>query len=132
MKRTCGTCGKEFETRTSRAKSCSATCRSRAHRAGKSMPRLAAVPSIPAATSESGVLAVVTAALESAGRVGTPAGQVCLVLARQIEAGAESSTGLVALSKELMARIDQALVGATDAGDIVDELRAKRAARGAV
>lgn len=128
MKRTCGTCGKEFEARSSRAKACSSTCRGRAHRAKKAGGTLIIAPlAIP---SGSGLTAVVEETLSEAGRTMTPVGQLCLALAARIDAGAESSTGLAALSRELSARIEQALAGVADTvATPMDELRLLRERR---
>jgi len=74
----------------------------------------------------------VQAALESVQREASPAGQLCMTIARQIEAGAESSTGLAALSRELSARLAEATANVQEQTDLIDELRARRARRNAI
>ena len=67
--------------------------------------------------------------LETAQRLDTTAGQSALVLAHRIESGAESSSGLAALVRELRQTMAEALLNATVEGDAVDELRNRRESR---
>jgi hypothetical protein len=71
----------------------------------------------------------VIAELTAAGRLQTSAGQAAIVLARRIDDGAESSSGLAALTREMSARMAEATANVVQAGDALDELRAKREAR---
>lgn len=129
----CGSCGGNFESKTSRAKYCKDSCRAKAHRSKNgAAPILRPVStSAPDQVVADGIVSVVESTLINAGRLNTPMGQLCMVLARQINSGAESAAGMSSLSKELSARLGEALAGAEQAGDIVDELRAKRALRAA-
>jgi hypothetical protein len=73
--------------------------------------------------------ASVVAALVDAKRDGTPAGQMCLLLADQ--AMAADARALPGLSRELSLRLAEALRGAQAAvADPVDELRERRERRG--
>lgn len=126
MTRTCAQCGKPFEARSSRAQFCSSTCR--AHKA-KGQPSRAPQPDAPEqppAGQESSVRAV----LEAAGRESSPLGIACLVLARRIDGSAqETPQALAALVRELRATLAEALDGAGQAADTVDEVGARRDAK---
>jgi hypothetical protein len=67
--------------------------------------------------------------LTAAGRLESSAGQAAIALATRIDEGAESSAGLAALTRELRAAMAEALANVTEAGDALDELRARREAR---
>jgi len=135
---TCATCSADFDARSSRARFCSAKCRTHAHyrRTKLGQPESIAPPAKPkrtrkpkAADSPSGTLGAVMAELTDAGRLQTSAGQAAIALATRIDAGAESSAGLAALTRELSARMAEATANVAQAGDALDELRAKREAR---
>jgi hypothetical protein len=79
--------------------------------------------------SPTGTLGAVVAELTAAGRLNTSAGQAAVALASRIDAGAESSSGLAALTREMRAAMAEATANVAQAGDALDELRAKREAR---
>lgn len=129
MKRTCEHCGADFDSKTTKAKFCSAACRAKAHR-GQPSSVTADRPAHPLDGTDSLVTAV-RAELQAAKRASTPIGLLCIQLAHEIESGAESASGLAALSKELSARLGEALANVTEEADAVDELQSRRARRAA-
>ena len=140
---TCATCSTDFDARSSRARFCSAKCRTAAHyrrtklgipeaRDPKPAPKAPAKGRKPKAQAEdfpTGTLGAVIAELTAAGRLQTSAGQAAVALASRIDAGAESSSGLAALTREMRAAMAEATANVAQAGDALDELRAKREAR---
>jgi endogenous inhibitor of DNA gyrase (YacG/DUF329 family) len=140
MEATCARCAQPFSTSSRRARFCSPKCRTAATRArAKGEPEMLAVPAKPkkvrkpkASDSPIGTLGAVRTELTEAGRLDSSAGQAALALAHRIDEGAESSAGLAALTRELRAAMTEALANVTQAGDALDELRARREARRAV
>ena len=141
MRITCAACSTEFDARSSRARFCSAKCRTDAHyrRTKLGLPEAKNPPAKPKRTRKVkpapetdapvGTLGAVLAELREAGRLDSSAGQAAVALARRIDDGAESSAGLAALTRELRAAMAEALARAEAAGDALDELRARREAR---
>ena len=79
----------------------------------------------PAATQE--VEAAVRLALEDAGRLSTPLGQVALALARRLDSpSGDTGAGLAALAKQLAATLAAVTADVRPADDLLDELRARR------
>lgn len=79
-----------------------------------------------------GLTTATRAELEDAGKVGSSAGQAALLLAKQVEFGDESGSGLAALVRQHRESMAVALVDvSTETADVLDELRARRDARGA-
>jgi len=135
MDRQCDRCGQTFAPASKRARFCSVKCRTQATRA-RAAGQPEALPTKPkrtrkpkAADSPTGTLGAVMVELTDAGRLQTSAGQAAIALATRIDAGAESSAGLAALTRELSARMAEATANVAQAGDALDELRAKREAR---
>jgi hypothetical protein len=141
---TCASCSTDFDARSSRARFCSSKCRTAAHyrrtklgipetRDPKPAPKAPAKGRKPKAQAEpdspTGTLGAVIAELTEAGRLQTSAGQAAVALATRIDAGAESSSGLAALTREMRAAMAEATANVAQAGDALDELRAKREAR---
>lgn len=124
MQRSCEVCGKGFEARLSTARYCSSTCRARKSRSKTGGAPLRVVPPSPVASS--GVVEATQAALDAAGRAGSPHGQAALLLAARMDAGAESSSGLAALAREHRAALVAALDGEAKG---VGKLALLRAAR---
>ncbi len=129
---TCARCSVEFAAHNKRARFCSAKCRVDAHKARKAgkpeaAPKPAAKPRRKA--KDGGTLTAVTAELTAVGRLDSSAGQAAVALARRIDEGAESSSGLAALTREMRAAMAEALAHVEQAGDALDELRARREAR---
>ena len=128
MQKLCTVCSSAYEAQRPQAKYCGDTCRKRASRAGlsKAKPAASAAAKSVAASRGSGLVAAVRAALESADRVNTIAGQHALELAGRIVNAPGMNTGVAALSKQLQAVVAEALANAREAGDAVDELEARR------
>ena len=141
MDRACDACGATFAARSVKARFCSDKCRSRARyrREVLGAPEAIAPKPKPKRTrkpkpvdSPTGTLGAVIAELTDAGRLDTSAGQAAVALATRIDQGAESSSGLAALTREMRAAMAEALANVAQAGDALDELRARREARRAV
>ena len=129
--RNCAQCGRPFGASRPQAKFCGATCRSRAHRAGKSgrSPVVsAAQPQWRPDPAHSDLISAVVADLEKAGRQGSALGHQAVLLAREM-AQVQTGAGLAALSKELRSVMDAALHNAAPAADPLDELIARRNAK---
>ena len=136
MTATCARCGSDFETRRRSARWCSDRCRqagARARKAGKPETVKAPKPrkprTDPAVEVDHGVTGAVIRELQAAGRADSSAGRAAIALARRVDDGAESSAGLAALTRELSARMLEALAEVESTGDSLDELRARREAR---
>jgi hypothetical protein len=83
---------------------------------------VAAVPSDAGA-----VEAAVRGALEAAGRLSAPLGQVVLVLARRLDApDGESGSALASVAKQLTMTMTAATADVRPADDLLDELRIRR------
>ena len=144
MEATCARCAQTFSTSSRRARFCSPKCRTQATRArARGEAESVAVPSKPKpkrtrkpapleADAPVGALGAVLAELRVAGRLDSSAGQAAVALARRIDDGAESSSGLAALTREMRAAMAEALSRVEASGDALDELRARREARRAV
>jgi hypothetical protein len=134
-------CGETFKARSSRAKWCSPKCRKRRQRAGDviELPTAAAEAEVvederPAFTG--GVYQATKKALEDAGRLDTPLGQTCLVLARRLDFPAmDTGSAISALAGRLEATLAAATRGVAVAASrpqqLQDELAARRAQHGA-
>jgi hypothetical protein len=136
MERDCDRCGQPFAPASKRARFCSVKCRTQATRARATgqpesiaKPKRARKPKAQAEDFPAGTLGAVIAELTAAGRLQTSAGQAAVALASRIDAGAESSSGLAALTREMRAAMAEATANVAQAGDALDELRAKREAR---
>jgi hypothetical protein len=135
METTCARCAQTFSAKSKRARFCSVKCRTqatraRAHGQPESIsPKPTRSPKSKPADSPTGTLGAVIAELTEAGRLNTSAGQAAVALASRIDAGAESSSGLAALTREMRAAMAEATANVAQAGDALDELRAKREAR---
>lgn len=128
MTRSCTQCGRPFEAQSSRAKFCSSTCRARKSegvtpRATKPA-QTAPEPAMGAQESS------VRSALAEAARESSPLGIAALILARRLDASAsETPQAVAALVRELRATLVEALDGAGQAADTVDEVGARRDAK---
>lgn len=135
MEITCARCAQPFSAKSKRARFCSVKCRTQATRArAQGQPEESPLAVKPKRTRKpkpptSGTLAAVVAELTDAGRLDTSAGQAAVALATRIDQGAESSSGLAALTREMRAAMAEALANVAQAGDALDELRARREAR---
>jgi len=126
---TCQVCSKEFETKSTRAKFCGSTCRSRGHRSGTSA---APVTSLPAVSDASDAVAPLLAAtrleLEQAGVADTALGQQAIELARRMSDPRAMGLSVAPISKELRSVMVDALKVAPSASGL-DELRKRRDAK---
>lgn len=136
MDATCARCGDTFSPASKRARFCSVKCRTQATRARAAGQPESLAPAKPKRTRKpkaevvpTGALGAVIAELTAAGRLDSSAGQAAVALARRIDDGAESSSGLAALTREMRAAMAEALSRVESAGDALDELLARREAR---
>lgn len=130
----CARCAQTFTAKRKAARFCSVKCRNAAARArAAGQPESLAKPKRTrkpkAQATPTGALGAVIAELTAAGRLDSSAGQAAVALARRIDDGAESSSGLAALTREMRAAMAEALSRVEVAGDALDELRARREAR---
>ena len=127
MGRNCDSCGAPYFTRSPLSRYCSPRCAKRAQRTGlsRSVPKPAVVAVVPSGAGA--VEAAVRGALEAAGRLSAPAGQVALVLARRLDApGGESGSGLASVARQLAVTLAAATSDVPPAVDLLDDLRIRR------
>jgi len=118
-------CGVEFEAKRASRKWCSDGCKMRNARGRLAPPP--AVVVLDAATFEGELTVVTRRELEASGRVDTSAGQRALLYARRLDStSAESGAGVAALGREHGATMAEATRGVKVAGDLLDELKARR------
>ncbi len=101
---------------------CDATCRKRASRRPDEAP----------GTFEpdgGGLLDALRRELEAAGRLDTALGQQALALAVKLSSPFDTGSAMAAVSRELRAVREEALRGAEQAADPLDELRLRRDAK---
>lgn len=127
---TCETCRTSFHSRSSRARYCSDSCRARA-RYARTIGRTIVAPVPDPLEAPAGALAdAIRRDLEHLGHADTTLGLAALALASRIDAGAESSTGLAALTRELRSCLAEARAQGDQSGpDALIEIKAKRAQR---
>lgn len=127
---TCASCGEPLTSTNPRARYCSVNCRVKAsQRRAKGIPELKrAAPAVDTPPIDGGVRASALRELAEAGRAESTAGRAALALAARIDAQADTGAGLASAVKQLQATMAEALRGA-EAGDILDELSARREAR---
>ena len=89
----------------------------------------APVAVLPKVSTGGRVQAATLAELEASSRALSPDGVVALHLAQMLDAGDYNAQGAAALAKSHAEALTRALRGAAPAGDAVDELRERRAAR---
>lgn len=127
MAKQCEVCGRP--TATARHRYCSdVECRRVRARQRKREQRGTVVELRPAdaPTEDVSVRAATLATLTDAGRDGTPLGRAALVLADRLDrATGDTGSSTAALARELRATLEDALRGAPQAADRVDEIRAK-------
>lgn len=135
MQRQCHACPKTFEGRKD-AKYCSGACRERTRRrrlaagvAAGTEEESAAVVGLPVRGPDvppKPLVAAVEKQLRKAERLETVAGQMAMVLAERLAAGLDTGSAQATLSRELTARMAEALAGATIEPDELDELAIRR------
>jgi hypothetical protein len=121
MKRTCNSCGNEYEAKRPNSKYCGDTCRKRGSRSGGpvvaiSAPEADAVPALLEATRRE---------LEAAGVADTALGQQAIELARRMSDPRAMGLSVAPISKELRSVMAEAMKDAPKASRL-DELRARR------
>ena len=127
MERACDACRTRYTPRSPLSRYCSSRCAKRAQRTGlsRSVPEPGVVAAVPSGAGA--VEAAVRSALEAAGRLSAPAGQVALVLAGRLDApGGESGSGLAAVARQLAVTLAAATADAPPADDLLKDLRARR------
>lgn len=125
----CEGCGVRFDAKRASRKWCSNRCRVRAQSGAKITPIAPkAAPALPAPVV--GVLAATLAELVAAGQERSAAGQSALRLAERMDAGSnDTGSSYAALAREHAARVEAAVAVGHRAGDPLDELATRRAAR---
>lgn len=125
--RNCDGCGRSYEAKRATSKFCSSDCRVRAHRQPKSAPSATVVLPAQPTPPTSAVAAATRAALDEAGRSETALGAATLALAARIDDGSrEPGSAFAALVREHRAALAEALRGANQVANPLDELRARR------
>lgn len=128
MEVTC-TCGTTFEARHAKARYCSDRCRKRK---GKS-EEIASSPVLP--VTGGAVEAATSSALAEVGRLETPLGQACLVMARRLDfPGLDTGSALASVAGRLESLLATATRGAGAASapqQLRDELAERRRRQGA-
>jgi hypothetical protein len=122
MQRNCDACGLLYEAKRPSSKYHNDTCRKRAQRS----PSQATKPSVRVAHLPAGLESVTMRELETAGRLDTVLGQAALVLARRLESPHETGASVASMSKQLRETLVDALKGARQVADPLDEIRARR------
>jgi len=132
MQRKCASCGRSYQATRPNSKFCGDTCRKRAQRSPKkspepvdlSLPELLA--GLGSAKTSWPLTDAATRELEAADRLDTVLGQAALVLARRIESPMETGASIASMTKQLRETLADALKGAQQAADPLDEIRARR------
>lgn len=128
MRRKCSSCGRTYEAKRPNSRFCGDTCRKRAQRAPKSAAVKAAkvVDQVPVL---SGLGAAAVRELQEAGRLDTVLGQMVVVLAQRIGSPMETGASVASMTKQLRESMTEALKGAHQVADPLDDLRARRDAK---
>ena len=135
MARACDVCSSLYEPLRRTSRYCSGACRKRAQRNGLAQPvqeRRQVPEQQPARALAAGgrLTAAVMRELDEAGRKDSALGQGCIALALRVDAAqTETGSAVAALVRELRAAMKDALAGAADEPDILDELAAARQER---
>jgi hypothetical protein len=130
--RNCVICQRPFKAQRPQARFCGSTCRVRAHRLpGAVVPMKAQTPDVSQMGHlEDDLVAAVKAELAAAGCDGSSLGAQAIQLARRMAPGTfDTGSAYASLSKELRSVMAQAMAGATQAADPLDELKARRDAK---
>ena len=123
MQRKCASCGRSYQAARPNSKFCGDTCRKRAQRS----PKQSTIQTTKTApVSADGLEAVAARELAAADRLDTVLGQAALVLARRIESPMETGSSIASMTKQLRETLADALKGAQQVADPLDEIRARR------
>ena len=123
MQRKCASCGRSYVAARPNSKFCGDTCRKRAQRSPK---RSTTKPVEPILSIPTGLGSVTARELDAADRLDTVLGQAALVLARRIESPMETGSSIASMTKQLRETLADALKGAQQVADPLDEIRARR------
>ncbi|SRR6266498_3793323 len=121
MQRACDVCGQRYEAKRRTSKYCSTRCRTRSSRG-----QVVKLPTSAEHPASSGVVATYRKRLAKAGRLDTPEGAHVMLLAEAMAAAGNSAAGVALLSRELAARMADAMRGAQSKADALDELSRRR------
>jgi hypothetical protein len=103
MTKACATCGADFNPRSHRGTYCSDKCRARAgylRKNGVSLPALRLAPPAADAATDGSLTAVTQRDLDAWGLAHTVGATLALLLARAIDSGSFTGSGLTALTRE--------------------------------
>ncbi len=120
--RTCTACGDSLEGRPGKTRFCDATCRKRGSRRPEP-------PASADAPDDGGLVEALRRELVDAGRLDTALGQQALALAVKLASPFDTGSAMAAVSRELRAVREEALRGAEQVADPLDELRLRRDAK---
>jgi hypothetical protein len=134
MQRVCASCGRSYEAKRPNSKFCGDTCRKRAQRSpGKSsapvnpsLPELLVGLGSDLARTSWPLTDAVERELDGAGRLDSVFGQAALVLARRLESPMETGASIASMTRQLRETMGDALKGAAQAADPLDEIRRRR------
>lgn len=135
MQRSCDVCGVPYEAKRASSRYCSTRCRTRASR-GQVVPLAQRPTPTPVPAAAAGAVERSTAAtLENVGRLDTPLGQACIVLARRLDSpGADTGSAMAAVAGRLETMLASATKGAgaaTAPQQLRDQLAERRRKHGA-
>lgn len=135
MRRTCAECGADFEAAHPNTRRCSDECKRAMERRKKRAQRspdakAAPVRPLPVEPAVGQLEAATAVELRAADRVESAAGQAALALARRVDGGnggrAETGSAMASLVREYRATLAEAVRGAQQEADPLDEVRARR------
>jgi hypothetical protein len=131
MDRQCDVCGATYTAKRATSRYCGTNCRTRASRKGASRPKVAAVPTLTTAPTESPIYEATLRRLDEAGQSDSPLGRKALNLAALIDNPPPMTHSSVAgWSKEHTAALAGALAEAPARTiSLTDQLKARRDAR---
>ncbi len=141
MTRECDVCGGEYEAQRKTSRYCSTRCRTRASRRTETPETLHGTfnrgPGTNVRTDGSthevsdsgGLLEALRRELADAGRLDTALGQQAIALAVKLASPFDTGSAMAAVSRELRAVREEALRGAEQVADPLDELRLRRDAK---
>ncbi len=118
----CAACRRPLTGKRSDARFCDATCRKR----GSRRPETPVAAETP---DSGGLLDALRRELDDAGRLETALGQQAIALAVKLASPHDTGSAMAAVSRELRAVREEALRGAEQAADPLDELRLRRDAK---
>ncbi len=141
MSRECDVCGTEYEAQRKTSRYCSTRCRTRASRRSETPATAQTLhgafnqgPETNARTACStheapasgGLVEALRRELADAGRLETALGQQAIALAVKLASPFDTGSAMAAVSRELRAVREEALRGAEQVADPLDELRLRR------